>query len=120
MKKNLASYFYYTRSERNGVLVLATVSLGFLLLPNLLLPIQKSSETIDFSTFERQLDNFSPFQTANTEGSSGSETNNGTIALFPFNPNDATKEDFIQLGLSPRVATTLIHYRDKGGRFFKK
>lgn len=38
-------------------------------------------------------------------------------ALFGFNPNTASREKLIQLGLSPKVATTLIHYRERGGQF---
>ena len=41
-------------------------------------------------------------------------------SLFKFNPNEASKEDFIKLGLSNRVSQTIINYRNKGGKFFEK
>lgn len=41
------------------------------------------------------------------------------VSLFPFDPNTATEDDFIRLGLSPAVAQTIIRYRSKGGRFRK-
>src|SRR5690606_21452749 len=37
--------------------------------------------------------------------------------LFPFDPNTASLEDLIQLGLKPKVARTIINYRNKGGTF---
>lgn len=54
------------------------------------------------------------------ESSSSKERNfNSEIKpqLFTFNPNTATQEDFIRLGLSPRVSATIIKYRSKGGYF---
>ncbi len=40
-------------------------------------------------------------------------------SLFFFDPNTATKEEFLALGLSPRLAQTIVNYRSKGGRFRK-
>lgn len=37
--------------------------------------------------------------------------------LFAFDPNTATKKQFIQLGLTEKVANTIINYRTKGGKF---
>lgn len=39
--------------------------------------------------------------------------------LFTFDPNLATEENFIQLGIPPKVAKTIINYRNKGGKFYK-
>jgi competence ComEA-like helix-hairpin-helix protein len=39
---------------------------------------------------------------------------------FILNPNAASYEELMQLGLSPRVASTIVHYRNKGGIFRKK
>jgi competence ComEA-like helix-hairpin-helix protein len=38
--------------------------------------------------------------------------------LFEFNPNKATFEDFRTLGLSDKLANTILNYRDKGGKFY--
>lgn len=40
--------------------------------------------------------------------------------LFDFDPNKAGLEVFMQLGLSRRTAQTILNYREKGGKFFKK
>ena len=39
---------------------------------------------------------------------------------FPFDPNTATQEEFERLGFSEKQAQSLIHYREKGGRFHRK
>lgn len=46
--------------------------------------------------------------------------NSTNVTLFPFNPNTASEEDFIRLGLPPKVARTICKYRSKGGRFNHK
>lgn len=38
-------------------------------------------------------------------------------SLFNFDPNIATLEDFIILGLREKTAKTILKYREKGGRF---
>ncbi|MBL7705534.1 MAG: helix-hairpin-helix domain-containing protein [Taibaiella sp.] len=40
--------------------------------------------------------------------------------LFTFDPNTASLNDLVRLGLRPKVAQTIINYRNKGGRFYKK
>ncbi len=39
------------------------------------------------------------------------------IELFPFNPNQASKEELMSLGLSSRTAQSILNYREKGGQF---
>jgi competence protein ComEA len=41
------------------------------------------------------------------------------FALFPFDPNTATREDFLALGLSERQADVMLNYRAKGGVYSK-
>ncbi len=40
--------------------------------------------------------------------------------LFNFDPNTASLNDLVRLGLRPKVAQTILNYRNKGGRFYKK
>src|SRR5690606_7965237 len=40
--------------------------------------------------------------------------------LFFLDPNTASLNDFIQLGLRPKVAQNMVNYRNKGGKFDKK
>ena len=120
MGKFLTSYFYYSRSERNGVVLLAALSFGVLMFTKIYSFMNRPSNTIaDFTAFEQEIAAFTSQQASDTEGGTSGAQNEEAV-LFAFNPNDATKDDFMRLGLSPKVATTLVHYREKGGRFFKK
>ncbi len=42
------------------------------------------------------------------------------IQFFRFNPNTASQDDLQKLGLSSTLASRLLKYREKGGRFRKK
>lgn len=119
MRKILANYFYYSRSERNGVIFLTAMSLGVLIAPKIFSIYYKPAKAIDYRAFEPEIlayhkslaaENFEDKQDA--QGSK--------IILFTFDPNTASKEDFIRLGLSAKIATTIGHYREKGGHFYKK
>ena len=39
--------------------------------------------------------------------------------LFDFDPNTATKDDFIKLGFSNKIISTIFKYKSKGGKFYK-
>ncbi len=120
MRKFLTSYFYYSRGERNGIIVLAVLSLSFLMLPNIYIFLNKKTNSIaDFAAFEREIASFAVQTASDTEGDISVNRKDEPV-LFSFNPNNVTKEALIQLGLSPKVALTLVHFREKGGRFFKK
>lgn len=46
------------------------------------------------------------------------ENQKGTnTKLFRFDPNTASREEFLKLGLSSREASVIINYRNKGGKF---
>lgn len=39
---------------------------------------------------------------------------------FPFDPNTASEQDLLRLGLPGALVKRLLHYREKGGAFFQK
>lgn len=119
MRKILTDYFYYSRSERNGIIVLMALSLGLLLMPKVVLKFLQPTKVYNFEEYSRL---FIAFQNSidsnNSEGADAHTIHEST--LFSFNPNTASFDDFLNLGLSAKVATTIQHYREKGGQFFKK
>jgi DNA uptake protein ComE-like DNA-binding protein len=40
-----------------------------------------------------------------------------TVQLFEFNPNELSAEGWKKLGLRDKTVQTILHYREKGGRF---
>lgn len=111
MKPFLEEYFQHTRSERMGAVVLMLICALSTLFP-LLLPTLFPKSTTDFSTFQSEI---AAFKT--TQQSSTPEAVIKNEPLFVFNPNTASKDELIKLGLSERTATTLINFRDKIGGF---
>jgi competence ComEA-like helix-hairpin-helix protein len=119
MRKILTNYFYYSRSERNGLIVLLSVAILFLLIPHIATWFIKEPKAIEFAEYEKMFLAFqNSMNTTNTEGVSANQIKE--ITLFTFNPNEASFDDFVLLGLPEKIATTIIHYREKGGRFFRK
>ena len=124
MRKILANYFYYSRSERNGVILLTALSLAMLVIPKVFSIYKEPAIPIDYRAFENEI---LAFQNSLPPENTPAGINEGAKAskiseseLFAFNPNTATSEDFIQLGLSSKVATIINHYREKGGHFYRK
>lgn len=95
MQFDWKSYFIFTSKEQKGILVLGCI-LFFSLVLHYILPNQKSKNTKTL--------------TANKKPN----------ALFYFDPNQLDSANGYRLGLSKRQMTTLYHYREKGGRFYKK
>jgi competence ComEA-like helix-hairpin-helix protein len=124
----LQEYFYYTRLERNAALTLMMLCLAFFMAPAaypLFLPPKPS---VDFSEIKalaasleaKQMavqDERTAYPSYEKRVESGPAV---SIELFPFDPNEIEKEDWVRLGVSPRTAQTILNYRTKGGKFFKK
>lgn len=109
MKRLLATIHYFTRTERIGILYLCSIAVVILLLPRLL-PWLYPPTTYDFSAFQEQVALLqAPEPTANA-----------TPTLFPFNPNKISQTEWQQLGISKKLARTIVNYRNKGGRFYRK
>ncbi len=110
MKTFLTEYFYYTRTERNGALVLSVLCVMLFIVPQFFPYFLPTPESPDFDVLF-----------ASSEQSAAMEVlpDETDLALFEFDPNTATKEDFILLGLSPKLAQTIVNYRNKGGKFYR-
>ena len=124
---HLYESFYYTRAERNASIVLANLCLVFFLLPNFYPYILPPKPPTDFSEFRAAIiaatadrsiaDNKSTEEQPNFRND---KTAAIPVETFRFDPNTATKDELVRLGISSRTAQTLLNYRSKGGRFFKK
>ncbi|NRB49055.1 MAG: helix-hairpin-helix domain-containing protein [Saprospiraceae bacterium] len=109
MKKLLQTIYYYTRTERIGILVLCLLSLVVLYLPRLF-PLIRPPQNYDFTDFQAQIAALQPT----------AEATPTQIERFPFDPNTIELEKWQQLGVSRKVAQTILNFRKKGGRFYKK
>ena len=110
MFKNLLNYFTYTKSERNGTVVLLLL-LATLLVVYITIPYFSTS--VVFSEEEKaEVKDFM----ATNEQSIGLEEE-GERELFLFNPNSLSVEKWKALGLSEKQIRMVHKYEEKGGSF---
>lgn len=123
--------FYFSKSQRTGIIIL--LSLIFIaLLSTFLFPfIIKPKENVDNSGFMIQADKFraelrekerkNNYQNDNYpdfyKPYSKKSFENTKYQLFTFDPNTADSADFVRLGLKPYIASNILKYRKKGGKF---
>lgn len=110
MKRQLKEYFYYTKQERNGTLALAALCLLLLIFPYLYRHFIKQP-ALD-KTLQKQLEQWMADTLV--------EHQSAIQPVFSFDPNTISKDSLILLGLSPKVAQTIINYRNKVGAFNAK
>lgn len=112
MKNQIREYFYYTRSERNGALILLLLILGCCLAPRYYPFLVESPADADCA----------PGPSVAVAVSNRTEEPPPSSAGEPFffDPNTAGEEALLALGLPPPVVHTMLNYRRKGGRFDTK
>lgn len=119
MRKLINNYFTYTRAERNGIVLLTTLILLFACVPRVFFSFY-TAPIHDFSNFKAAVATWQATKFSDNTTQPISQTGfEKTTHLAYFNPNTADKTNFIQLGLSEKVAQTILNYRAKGGHFRK-
>lgn len=112
MLNQLIRQFHFSKAERHGAAALLLFAGISFVAPDLLRLLHQPGRT-DFSEFESQI------QANLTRHVSGGQPLDSEVQtdLFQFDPNTATVETFVQLGVPERVARTIAKFRDRGGRF---
>ena len=106
--KHFLRQFHFSRAERQGTAALLVLVFVSFVLPDVYLLFYRP-KPVDFSAFSGRI----PAQRTTAAG----ETAAIATALFPFDPNSASAATFVQLGLTEKVACTIVKYRERGGRF---
>ena len=117
MKKIFVNLMHVNRGERNGALGLIIIGLLALIGPEIYRWANPKSST-NFVGFETDIEKFRQAMRGSGSGTPNDSVH-APIELFPFNPNTASVEDFMRLGLTERTAKSICNYRDKGGKFRK-
>jgi competence protein ComEA len=123
----LKDFFYYTPTERRGYIVMLSIIVigrGLpMLYPYFYKPFEQdkidlvraAKDAAQYKAMFKKTDNTG----AESDRADDDEKEFHAYRPFPFNPNTATREDFIRLGLMDKTANTIVHYREKGGKFYK-
>src|SRR5690554_6099535 len=135
MKHSFDSFFYSKKERRGLILLISTVLMIFFswrLLPVLMIPNPSEDQVRLTSKWEEFKSNSLP--AASKKNPTVKKENNNYILvdstethaekrvvnLFDFDPNTATREDFLNLGLPLKTVNILLNFRNKGGRFYRK
>lgn len=115
-------YFSFTKTERNGIIVLLVIIVVLLLSPNFLYLLKNDKKT-DFSKFEKKIDEFEHSLKIKNEYYSTYTDINSKFeprSLFYFDPNNTNDKEWKLLGLNEKQINTINNYISKGGKFYKK
>lgn len=134
-KKFLRDYFTFNKRERNGLLVLLLIMVLITLWPTVYTAYYKGDLekvtvvqlTLDSlkpedkkSMFDKSYSD-TPLTALEAEYSSESNAANPTeIILFSFDPNTLDADGWRRLGIPEKNIRTILKYKDKGGKFYKK
>ncbi|MCB0554143.1 MAG: helix-hairpin-helix domain-containing protein [Phaeodactylibacter sp.] len=108
--KFLAEYFYYTRAERNGALILAALILLAILAPRFY-PLILREQSCSCELFREEVAAFL------SEGTNSGQSESAPAGLFTFDPNTLPEDSLQLLGLSAKLARTIVRYRERVGPF---
>lgn len=109
------NFFGTTRAQTNGfvaLLILVTV----VIFSEPVVRWWRSSQPRDFSRDKQTLDSLTRLWHA-VEAKNNTVSAKPDRVLFDFDPNIIRKEQFLALGLSEKLATRIMNYRNKGGKF---
>ncbi len=115
LRKLVRNFFGFSRAETNGFLLLLPILL-LMLFSEPLYRYWVSSQKQDFTTESNYLDSLVVLlekQSFELDSIRQSRTQN----LFAFNPNEVAKDRLVVLGFSEVLASRIINYRNKGGKF---
>lgn len=127
-KQFLKDYFTFTRKERRGIIMLMVLIFGVTIVP-FFFPFMVREDPVDHSEFAREIAqlkidssqrkyavyNDPEFENDHSLGSGRKRE----AAVFYFDPNTATVNDWVRLGLKEKTANTIQKYLSKGGKFYK-
>jgi competence protein ComEA len=113
---NWKEWFYFNRTERWGLISLLVMSIILLLIPHFIFDEKRKEiffEPIEIDSKPKK----SKSQFAKVDERKDPEKKLEKEAYFSFDPNTLTKDSFMLLGLSPKISSNILKYRDVGGRF---
>lgn len=114
-------FFYFTRAQRQGVIVLAILIVA-VLTSGWLVPPWEETAGNDRERFQQEYDAYVASVSKQKQESTVNDARrnrNREVILTPFDPNTADSVVFLDLGLPPWMAKNILRYRAKGGTFRK-
>ena len=124
-KKNNHAFFYFTKKEKNGIILVLLFNLGLFFLPHfydLIFP-EKPIKMQILETAFRQLKKLdadsSNISNYSAKYVSYKEEPPVSIRYKKFDPNIISEAEWKELGFKDKTIQTIQKYKSKGGRFYK-
>ena len=116
MKKIIRDYFSFNSRERVAIILLCCLMAFFWVLPEW---YQGPNNIVGLSGKLLPASMSDTSQKIEDVATKKLETNraNVVVKLFVFDPNELTAEGWKKLGIREKTIQTILHYRQKGGRF---
>lgn len=121
------NFFFFSGSQRAGIilllfLILLVLTFRFVWLERVNNNFAFESDSAflqEFEDFKQSLVSIDSLRKAERENrfKRASQASIAAAELFPFNPNELDSAGFVRLGLSQRIASNILKYRSRGGRF---
>lgn len=121
------NFFFFSGSQRAGIilllfLILLVLTFRFVWLERVNNDFAFESDSAflqEFEDFKQSLVSIDSLRKAERENrfKRASQASIAAAELFPFNPNELDSAGFVRLGLSQRIASNILKYRSRGGRF---
>ena len=120
MKNLFTDYFTFSKAQQRGILVLliliVSVSLFYFLAPSLIQSKTiQADDTLEALMTQIEMDTLRENKSYSDKNNSGQATE---LSPFFFDPNTLDEAGFRRLGLREKLLSTIIHYRNKGGKFY--
>ncbi|MEI6312321.1 MAG: helix-hairpin-helix domain-containing protein [Bacteroidota bacterium] len=118
MREWIKAFMLIKATERRAIMILSVLvlisSLVYFLLPSFVQP--EKSKLIIAPQLEKQL------QETNTDNNTKQtySSKKSIYHLHAFDPNTISKEELIEMGIAPKLASTWTNYTSKGGKFYSK
>lgn len=117
LSKNLQKYFGISRSEANGMVVLMLLMIMLIIIPLL----YRNYATRGYQNYEKDLallDSLVPVFWPASENKAREAASIDPVSIS-FDPNSVDFIQMIRMGFDSLLARRIIHYREKGGAFFR-
>ncbi|MFL5808026.1 MAG: ComEA family DNA-binding protein, partial [Flavisolibacter sp.] len=124
LKNLIREYLYFSKRDRIGILTILIIIMLVYFLPEFFPSKDNSFEVKQGSVLSMAIDSLEIREKRADEdhfqNNDKKNTPSGiTPTLFQFDPNTLDAAGWKKLGLTERAITTIIHYRTKGGHFYK-
>jgi DNA uptake protein ComE-like DNA-binding protein len=111
-------FFYFSRSEKRGIIVLAILIILVILTGNGLSIYRKQKEAVYPEQVDSTVTRFAA-SLKERDSIATQKRRRQPVVLQHFDPNLADSITFCRMGLQPWIAGNILRYRAKGGKFRK-